>query len=347
MHKLELHVERQARRNPVRVELVGRQPFRLEEDLVRFLRSESMNLVLDRRAVARPHAFDHARVHRRTVETAANDVVRALVRVRDPARQLLRMLLGTAEEREHRNRIEIARLLFELREIDRAAVDTRRRSGLQPALRQLQLLQARRQRHGGRVARATARIVVQTDVDLAVQECTGRQHDRARAEPDADLRDGADHAIALDHQVVDGLLEQPQIRLILEAATDRRLVQDAVRLGACRAYGRAFRRIQDPELDPRFVGGGRHRAAQRIDFLDQMALADAADRRIAAHLPERFDVVGQQQRLRAHSGGRQRGFRAGMTAADDDDVKFCGIKHGGFRTQDRARTYLRNVWGEL
>ncbi|CAN0639219.1 hypothetical protein BCEP27_100099 [Burkholderia cepacia] len=36
-----------------------------------------------------------------------------------------------------------------------------------------------------------------------------------------------------------------------------------------------------------------------------------------------------------------------MTATDDDDVKFCGKKHGGFRTQDGARTYLRNVWAEL
>jgi hypothetical protein len=40
----------------------------------------------------------------------------------------------------------------------------------------------------------------------------------------------------------------------------------------------------------------RHRAAQRVDLLDQMALADAADRRVAAHLAERLDVVRQQQR---------------------------------------------------
>ncbi|ARF83415.1 uncharacterized protein BCN122_I0028 [Burkholderia cenocepacia] len=57
--------------------------------------------------------------------------------------------------------------------------------------------------------------------------------------------------------------------------------------------------------------------------------------------------MGQQQCLCAHAGGRQRGFRAGMTATDDDDVKFCGKKHGGFRTQSCARTYQRNVWAEL
>ena len=65
----------------------------------------------------------------------------------------------------------------------------------------------------------------------------------------------------------------------------------------------------------------RHRAAQRIDLLDQMALADAADRRIAGHLAQRLDVVGQQQRARAHPGRCERSLGAGMAAADDDDVE--------------------------
>ena len=40
--------------------------------------------------------------------------------------------------------------------------------------------------------------------------------------------------------------------------------------------------------------GERHGAAERIDLLDQVPLADAADGRIAAHLPERLDVVREQ-----------------------------------------------------
>ena len=45
-------------------------------------------------------------------------------------------------------------------------------------------------------------------MDAAVEEGAGRQHHRARAERDAHLRDGAHHPVALDHQVVDRLLEQ-------------------------------------------------------------------------------------------------------------------------------------------
>jgi hypothetical protein len=46
-----------------------------------------------------------------------------------------------AHEAEHRHRVQVAGLLLALAEVDGAAVDARRRAGLQPALRQLQLLQ--------------------------------------------------------------------------------------------------------------------------------------------------------------------------------------------------------------
>ena len=59
-----------------------------------------------------------------------------------------------------------------------------------------------------------------------------------------------------------------------------------------------------------------------------MAFADAADRRVAGHLPERFDIVGEQQRLRAHACGSQRGFRTCVAAADDNDVVGFGVGDG-------------------
>ena len=215
-----------------------------------------------------------------------------------------------------------------LREVDGAAVDARRRAGLQAALRQLQLLQPRRQRDRRRIAGPAGLVVVQPDVDAAVQEGAGRQHHGARAEANAHLRHGADHAVALDHQVVHGLLEQGEVGLVLQPPADRRLVQDAVGLGAGGAHRRALGAVEDAELDAALVGGDGHGAAERIDFLDQVPLADAADRRVAAHLPQRLDVVGQQQRLAAHARGRQGGLGAGVAAADDDDVEFFGVEHG-------------------
>jgi len=74
-------------------------------------------------------------------------------------------------------------------------------------------------------------------------------------------------------------------------------------------------------LNPSLIGGDRHRTAQGIDLLDEVALADAADGRIAAHLSQSLDVVREQQRLPAHTCGGQRGLGAGMASADHDDLE--------------------------
>ena len=60
-HELALHVERQAGRDAVRIDLVRVEPLGLDEDLVRGLVREAHDLVLDRRAVARTDALDQRR----------------------------------------------------------------------------------------------------------------------------------------------------------------------------------------------------------------------------------------------------------------------------------------------
>src|SRR4051812_8661451 len=59
-----------------------------------------------------------------------------------------------------------------------------------------------------------------------------------------------------------------------------------------------------------------------------MPLPDSADGRIAAHLAEGLDVVRQQQRRPPHASRGERGLRAGVAAADNDDVEFLGVDHG-------------------
>jgi len=58
-----------------------------------------------------------------------------------------------------------------------------------------------------------------------------------------------------------------------------------------------------------------------------MALADAANGGVTAHLPQRLDVVRQKQGLAAHAGCRQSGFCSGMAAAHHDHIEFLRIKH--------------------
>ena len=72
-----------------------------------------------------------------------------------------------------------------------------------------------------------------------------------------------------------------------------------------RANGRPLARIQRTKLDAREVNCLRHRTAQCVDFPGQMALADAADGRVAAHLAQRCDVLRDQKRIRTCPCGRQ------------------------------------------
>src|SRR6202011_638072 len=98
---------------------------------------------------------------------------------------------------------------------------------------------------------------------------------------DAALREHADHARALNHKIGRLLLEQRQIWLGLEHAANRLLVELPIGLRTRRAYRGTLAGIQGAKLDAGLVGRERHRAAQRVDLLRQVALADAADRRVA------------------------------------------------------------------
>src|SRR6266705_99327 len=66
--------------------------------------------------------------------------------------------------------------------------------------------------------------------------------------------------------------------------------------GSLSSRSRAARPIEGAKLDAGLVVGDRHRPAERIDFLDEMTFADAADGRITRHLSQSFDIVRQQQR---------------------------------------------------
>jgi hypothetical protein len=77
-------------------------------------------------------------------------------------------------------------------------------------------------------------------MDQAGEEGAGGQHHRFGLEAQADLGDDAGDAVAGDAEVVDRLLEQREVRLVLQPAADRRLVQHAVGLGARGAHRRAL-----------------------------------------------------------------------------------------------------------
>ena len=171
-------------------------------------------------------------------------------------------------------------------------------------------------------------MVLQADVDEPAEEGAGGQNHRLGMEPDARLRDHPGDAIAFKDEVIDRLLENLQIRLVLQLGSDRRAIEHAVGLRAGRAHRRALAAVEGAPLDAGDVGGERHRPAQRVDLLDEVPLADAADRRVATHLAERLDAVRHQQRAASHARSGERGLGAGMAATHHNDLERCVEKHG-------------------
>src|SRR6185312_11804080 len=334
-HQRQLHVEWQRGGDAVRVDLERVQAFRLDEDLVRGLLGEAHHLVLDRRAVAWAGAFDLAGVQRRTVQRAADQLVGVFGGVGDPAADLARVFVARTQVGEHRRRI-VAVLFLQAREVDAAAVDARRRAGLQPVGRQRQLAQPRSQRAGWRVTGAAAGVLGGADMDLAGEEGARREHYGPGAEGNAHLRHHAGCTAAFHDQVVHRLLEQVQVRLAFHEVTYRGTVQRAVGLAAGGAYRGALGGVERAPLDAGEIGGVRHRAAQRVDLLHQVTLADAADGRVAAHRAHRLDAVGEQQGARAGARGRQRSLGAGVAAADHDHVVVGGVEHGSVQAENRG-----------
>ena len=235
------------------------------------------------------------------------------------------MLISPTHKRKDRNRVRIARLDLQAAEIDRASVEAGRRACLEAGLRQCHFTQSHAQRLCRRIACPARFIVLQTNVNAAVQECARRKDNRFPVECNSQLGYGARDPIVLQQQIIHRLLEDRQIGLILEACANRLLVEEPICLGTGGSNGGSLARIENAELYARLIGGRGHCPAQGIHFLDQVALANAADRWIARHLTQCLDVVCQQKGFRARAGCSQAGFSTCVAATYDDDVEVVGM----------------------
>jgi hypothetical protein len=168
-------------------------------------------------------------------------------------------------------------------------------------------------------------------MDASAQECADRQHDGGSRELQAHGRDDPGNATVLDAKIGNLGLEQRQVRLIFDDGPDRLAIERSISLRPGRPYGGPLACVQRAELDPGAVDRSGHRATERIDFLDEVPLADAADGGIAAHLAERLDALRDQQRARPHPGRRKGSLGAGVTAAHHDDLEWSCKTHIGER----------------
>ncbi len=174
--------------------------------------------------------------------------------------------------------------------------------------------------HRGEIAGAARGIILQTDMNEALQERAGSQDDRRRLEDFADLRLDAAHRAVLDDQALDARLPHLQVRRALEHALAARAIGGLVGLRATGANRGTLARVQEAKLDSGLVHRQAHLAAERVDLAHQMALADTANRRVAGHLADMVEIEREHQRARAHPRRGQRSFDTGVAGADYDNV---------------------------
>jgi len=291
-HYLHLHIEWQAGGDPVRIEFVGSQAFRLDKNLVGRLVREASDLVLDRRAVTRTNPFDHPGVHGAAIQVVADHIVGTLVGMGDVAGHLAWVLAGIADKREDRARI-IAVLRLHHGEIDAAGVDPWRRPGFETIDAQRHLAQPLSQGDRGRIPGAAALVVFHPDVDQAVQEGPDRKHDGLATDADPALGDDTGNTIPVHDQIITGLLEDLQVGIVLQHLANNGFVEQSIRLSTGGSYRWPLGGVEGTELDPGKICGSRHDPTEGVNFLDQVSLADPADRRITGHVSQRIDVVGQ------------------------------------------------------
>ncbi len=325
-HELVLHLEWQAGGNPVRVDFIRAEPFGLHKDLMRRLVGEADDFILDRWTVPGAHTLDDTREHWRAVRGGTDDLMGPLVCLGYEAISLQWVVTDSPQKRKDGCGL-ITGLRGHRRVVQRASVEAGGCPRLEPPDPEGQFAESRGEPIGWRVACASSLVVVQADVDAPSQEGAHREHDRLGFEDDTGDRDDAAHGSPVHDEVGGFLLEQGQIRLILQHRAYGLSVQLAIGLGAGCPHGRALAGIERAELDPGHVRGARHESAQCVDLSDEVTFSDASDGGVAAHLTQGLDALREQQSTRAHAGGRQRGFRAGVATANDDYVKRPGETH--------------------
>ena len=87
------------------------------------------------------------------------------------------------------------------------------------------------------------------------------------------------------------------------------------------ADGRPARPVEQSKLNPGPINHATHDAAERVNLSHQVALADAANGRIARHLTDEIEIERDERRFRSQARGSRCSLAPGVAAANNYHVK--------------------------
>jgi hypothetical protein len=120
-------------------------------------------------------------------------------------------------------------------------------------------------------------------MDQAGQEGSGGDDHRSGGENLPVCEQKTDHAAIPNDQVIGLALDDGQVFRMGELRLHGAGIELSVGLGPWATHRRAFAAVEEAELDSGLVGNAAHDTVEGIDLTHEMALAKAADGRIAGH----------------------------------------------------------------
>ena len=130
------------------------------------------------------------------------------------------------------------------------------------------------------------------------------------------------HPAPFGTQIHDLPLPHGEPLLPLQGVLHHLLVLAPVGLGPQGVDRRTLAPVEHPVLDAGPVCGLTHLTAQGVQLSDQMALAGAADGRVAGHVAHGVQVDGENNGLQTHPGRCQGRLDACVPRAYDGYIKF-------------------------
>ena len=351
VNQLFLHIAWQASRDAVAVVLAGVPTFRLQKDVMRCLVGEPHDFVFDAWTIPRSSRLDLSRIHWRAMQVGADEFVNSFIRLGEMADHL--RLSDRVGQKRKRLRLDIARLCFEHREINRASIQPTWCPRLEASQFKAEFGQRVRQPGGRSFAGSAAGRFRLAGVHDRLQKRACRDDDRLRAIHRTTSDTNAGHeklitaighrltAIGRTFQAFHGFLPQREVFLLLDAPFHRELVGLFVGLSSRAVHRRAFGLIEHPKLDAGLVDHPPHFAAECVDFADNLPLRDAADCGIATHRRDHVTAHRQQRGLRAEASRRQCRFTASVTGSDHHYIKI--VDHITHRLLSRLGTWSRII----
>ena len=117
-----------------------------------------------------------------------------------------------------------------------------------------------------------------------------------------------------------GVFENGQVRLVEDDKLHSFGIDALRTLAAGRPDGGSATEVEGFGLQSGQVGVTSHFATESIEFADKVAFGESADRGIAGHSSDGVDAGGNEEGTNAHAGGGESRLRAGVSAADNEDV---------------------------